>query len=531
MSKEETKALKKLSPVGKIFDFPERWSPMLVKELRQGLRSISFAGLFITLQAILCFIIFIILSDFSGSGVGSTSAVSGVIFGIYAVAVCALQPLRGFNAISAEINGDTIDLVLITRLSAWKFVFGKWVSLMSQSLMFAISLLPYLILRYFLGGMLLFEELLLFVLIFISGSVATAIAVGASAIRAAVLRYLTSTVLVGTLIVFTFMSISQVFEDNNNIYYFLSRNGGLEGFLYFTLICLVTGANVCWMFLDFGASMIAPLSENRATLRRLIYLAVLTIGGISLALLPSNVSPMGYTMPNPASPMIQIVLFIMLVPFFITTFCEHAYLSPRIAMQMKNSSFLGKFKAILYPGWGSGSLFLIIACVIHMIYTFSFRDHRSSSIIDFNEEFALTISICLGTLTFPALIVSLFARNSVNRLSIYLISLIGSFLILLVCLFVGSIVDEDIAIIFIWCPPANFYIWAQESVIDWHDNEEALMLLNLILTGAYWAIILMRSAPVWSHIRQQEKVAKEEKSRLEIIENDGIPTTETTPAE
>ena len=54
---------------------------------------------------------------------------------------------------------------------------------------------------------------------------------------------------------------------------------------------------------------------------------------------------------------------------------------------------------------------------------------------------------------------------------------------------------------------------------------------DIVFLIGYWAITLVRSAPVWSHIHQQEKAAKEEQKRLEIIENDGIPTTETTPAE
>lgn len=525
MSKEEIKELKKQSPVGRIFDFPELWSPMLVKELRQGLRSISFAGIFITMQMILCFIIFLMLVMSDASSNGSADAVSGVIFVIYALVVCALQPLRGFNAISAEINKDTIDLVLITRLSAWKFVFGKWVSIMSQSLMFAISLLPYLILRYFLGGMLLFEELILFALIFISGSVATAIAVGVSAIRTAVLRYLTSTILVGTLLYFTLAGVGVTLLTRNGLFSIFSSGDRLEGFCYFAIGSLITGSYTCWMFLDFGASMIAPISENRASLRRIIYLIILAIGGITLCILPATGS--GYSISNPVNPMIQIAMLMMFVPFFITTYCEHAYLSPRIALNMQKRRFIGKFRALLYPGWGTGSLFLAIVTAIHLLLAFSFRDSSGTSMFDFDEGFVLGVSICLSTLAFPACIVSLFARNSPNRLGIYLISLIGSFLLLMIVSFIGEVIDEDLAIIFIWCPPVNFYIWSENAISD----EKAILALNIVFLIGYWAITIARSAPVWSHIRQQEKAAKEEQARLEIIENDGIPTTETTPAE
>ena len=112
MSKEEIKELKKGSPVGSIFDFSDKFSPMLVKELRQGIRSIGFAGAFITLQAILSVILFLMIFDTNQS---DPSLISATIFYTFAIAVCGLQPLRGANAIASEVGGDTIDLPLEYR--------------------------------------------------------------------------------------------------------------------------------------------------------------------------------------------------------------------------------------------------------------------------------------------------------------------------------------------------------------------------------------------------------------------------------
>ena len=141
------KNLAKESPIGSIFDFSDFFSPMLVKEVRQGLRSIGFTVLFLVAQALLCVSILMTLT------VGESSSalwLSMFIFFTLIIAVCGVQPLRGANAINGEVKDNTIDLLSITNLSSWKIVSGKWVSIMAQSMLFAISLLPYLILRYFL---------------------------------------------------------------------------------------------------------------------------------------------------------------------------------------------------------------------------------------------------------------------------------------------------------------------------------------------------------------------------------------------
>ena len=74
------------APVEKLDDFPDRFSPMLVKELRQGLRTYTFVIVFLALQAILTFV----LCATGAVGGSSHSEAAGeiaskVIFCFYAV--------------------------------------------------------------------------------------------------------------------------------------------------------------------------------------------------------------------------------------------------------------------------------------------------------------------------------------------------------------------------------------------------------------------------------------------------------------
>ena len=138
-------------PATFLTDFSDRISPMLVKELRQGMRAKTFIVVFLSLQVFLAVMLFSARSLGLGDQVGSM--VSGIIFTFFAIAVLIVQPLRGISALASEVKGNTIDMMVLTRLSAWRIVFGKWVAIVSQSALLLATIIPYLILRYFFGGM------------------------------------------------------------------------------------------------------------------------------------------------------------------------------------------------------------------------------------------------------------------------------------------------------------------------------------------------------------------------------------------
>ena len=88
--------------------------------------------------------------------------------------------MRGINALSSEITGNTIEMMVLTRLSAWRIVFGKWIAIVSQTALILVTIIPYLILRYFFGGMILAGELVFLALMFLTSMSLTAVMVGLS---------------------------------------------------------------------------------------------------------------------------------------------------------------------------------------------------------------------------------------------------------------------------------------------------------------------------------------------------------------
>ena len=118
-------------PVTVPADFSDRVSPVLVKELRQGLRAKTFIALFLGLQI---FLAVMLLSAGAASGTNQAgSIISGTIFLFFAIAVLLIQPLRGINALAGEVKDRTIEMMVLTRLTAWRIVFGKWIAIVGQS--------------------------------------------------------------------------------------------------------------------------------------------------------------------------------------------------------------------------------------------------------------------------------------------------------------------------------------------------------------------------------------------------------------
>ena len=104
-------------------DFSPRLSPMLVKELRQGMRTNMFVIAFILLHT---FMMLCLLTALSAPGDSN----SDVFFWFVIISVLLfIQPLRGFNALSSEYQSNTMDLIHMTRLNGWRVTLGKWTAL------------------------------------------------------------------------------------------------------------------------------------------------------------------------------------------------------------------------------------------------------------------------------------------------------------------------------------------------------------------------------------------------------------------
>ncbi|MBL8915882.1 MAG: hypothetical protein JNM17_34605 [Archangium sp.] len=133
--------------------FIETVGPIVVKEVRQGLRARVFAIFFGTLLVACLSMALIALAEAQDS-VGSTFGKD--FFGAYLTAlggICFFViPFVAFRSMARELEDETWVLLTLTGLGPSAITRGKWTSAMSQALLFASACAPFVLFTYFLNG-------------------------------------------------------------------------------------------------------------------------------------------------------------------------------------------------------------------------------------------------------------------------------------------------------------------------------------------------------------------------------------------
>lgn len=451
-------------PFERINDFPDGLSPMLVKELRQGLRTQTFVILFLSLQAVLAFLLLIAapIAD-TNAPAKAGEAVSAIIFCVYALGILVIQPLRGISAVAGEIKQNTIDLMVLTRLSAWRIVSGKWLSIMSQSALITLAILPYLILRYFFGGMQLFAELALMACLLIVSGALTAFTIGMSS-GSALLRGL---IVVGGS---TFMMGYVLFGLSQQIPYLIEVLSFTRSDQSLTLLAVLAIAlYACYFFLEIGTTSIAPASENRATRKRLIGLAVM-VGSYLL------LHPVG---PEPALITALIIAGCMALDLFSEQVKFPSVVCRRFVRLGPFGRVAGRF---LYPGWATGALFFFgITLILFLLIYMTTPDPKQFSYA----------AIGLGTLAFPAALLQIFARKSSNLFSFYSTLLVLCFILICIVFTIhGTASGSQFLWLFSFIPASLLPIVSQTSP---SPEQSTALLLSFLIPGIYLLFLLGRA--------------------------------------
>ncbi len=476
--------------------FSDRLSPMLVKELRQGLKGMSFLILFIAIQAILG--VFIFGSAFSDSYDNTGGSISRTVFFCLSMATLIVQPLRGVSSVATEIKDDTIDLMVLTKLSAWRIVFGKWISLVSQSALIIAAVSPYLILRYFFGGMQLFPEIMVLVTIFLLSASLTAITVGLSAIPSFIVRGI-----IGLGIASAAFSISMAIVDRRSNFRDLLEFCGFANneltAAYFSTIA--SAIYLAWLALDFGATYIAPAAENRSTPRRFICLGVLAIISIVFIFLPTNVI---FTLP--------IVMMCVAAPVIIISITESIYLVPTISKPFVRKGLLGRAASYFFcPGWQSGLNFCMLIFALTMIVNLMTPEPRYFGSTTPTSLFLTMIPICFSSVLFPLALVRLFFRKTHQHFIYYIGACIVTFVLFLLTIFImENSRSYDLAIIFSWIPPVQgiMYVYAENSWRTVAYTTEVVTVIAYLSLFINWLICFMSTRSSWKYLRENEAVAK-----------------------
>jgi hypothetical protein len=131
--------------------FPEWLEPVAVKELRNGLRGRAFAWMFVLSHVVVGGTLTFVLAHWGDNGGTASRAVTAAFWTIAAVWLLVVAPFAAWNALGAEIKTGNFELLSFTTLTPRRIVEGKWLALHAQSLVLAVSWLPYLLLTYYTG--------------------------------------------------------------------------------------------------------------------------------------------------------------------------------------------------------------------------------------------------------------------------------------------------------------------------------------------------------------------------------------------
>ena len=255
-------------------EIPEHLSPLLVKEIRQSLRTraftLSFAGYHVLMLAIL-----LTYGSFDGNSKGSA-----VLLFAAAFPMIFIPAVRAGDALNSEIRGKTMEMLYLSRLDAWRIVWGKWVGSIVLIFLFFSSSLPYVVARYFISRGNFLNDLMVMTALAAAASVLSAMTLCISSalpkipFASAFRGLLGLACAIGGTIWLFFIASILLFEE---------RVFGSSNTLTIVLAIALQAPAVVFLMLSLSASGIAPESENHARSRRLCILASLILGCLAFS--------------------------------------------------------------------------------------------------------------------------------------------------------------------------------------------------------------------------------------------------------
>ncbi len=325
------------------FDFPTWLPAMFVKELRQGLRTRGFVGSMVGFQVVM---VIAFVWAFAANVFGESQAlrtVNGFFWGILAVMLLVVMPLRAMAGLRQEIDAKTLDLLMLTHLTGWRIVLGKWTSLLAQAALLLLAVLPYGVVRYFFGAVDLVQDFYIIALMYMGCGLLTAVGLWVSGLPR-ILR-------IGIPLVLFFLSQGVFGNGFYRLRYgLLSGSPSGLGSDWWVAVPIFDGILLLVFFLVLAVRRIAPPAENHSPMVRGLGL---------LTLLPV---PLLYVWGSGSSPGEPQMWFAVL-SLGVVSVIEISSLRLPMAVQVRTwwrrgwwGRLAGRF---VLPGWPSAALFTL----------------------------------------------------------------------------------------------------------------------------------------------------------------------------
>jgi hypothetical protein len=456
-------------------DFKDWLSPMLVKELRQGMRSRVFVSAFYLSQALMILSTVLQMVSSSATDRGDLAGFLNAVFWfLIGLPLLFLMPLRGFSALYGEMKGGTLELVFLTRLSAWKITVGKWLALVVQTLLLICSILPYVVLRYFVGGVNLVDDAQKVLFLLVGSALLTATTIALSPYESKLVRALFVLGMIFAVqfiagIFFTWLAVGQFSPTG-----LIPWAGYVAGLVFVVAFILLA--------LQLAASKIAPPAENHACIKRLIGLAVLLFAGLFAAFGVGSEEVMG-------------VALLFLLPVIVDALAEPMrFVRGYYEGFRRLGPLAGLLRIFFVPGWVSGLCYTTLIGVLFLVC-------GAISGLWTEASFMIVAVSFFGTLLFPAALIRLFAPTAKNFLGIYIALQFAIAALTLLIGIMGGITDQPFQSWLCWLP-GSVLLWGLVSMVKAEDLA-LFMTATSFMTLLSLLILFVKSVRPSRDIRAQ----------------------------
>ncbi len=465
-------------------DFSDRLSPMLVKELRQGMRSRALLISLFLLQGLLILNAILGLGSAAGGDLSGTTAFFWTILGL---PLLVILPLSALGGIGNEIKANTLDLIFLTRLTARRIVLGKWIAVVAQSALLATTVLPFIALRYYLGGVNITADIASAGALLVASALISALTVAMSSYPSKIVRIVIGVGFFFALQMLTGIGAAMAIGGGRGMF-----RWGVEWPLVAAVILLVP--LFILLMLEVGAIRIAPAAENHAGACRLLALLFVLVAGT------------GGVLSASASWLI-VLGQVVATPFCIAALCE---VPPGVAGMFRplvRRGWAGGFLARVFtPGWHTGVIFVLLiwAIIAGFWIGAGWLDFTGSNADSASKRVLSLLGFGVSLLA-PAVLAPAFSRR---RLLVF-VSFYGACSVIfpLAAAFSagGGLRDEWILKLVVFLPPLAVFGPAFDK-IETPAPQIWMAILALGLLVGY----LVRSIPQWRRFSELRAQAKQQ---------------------
>lgn len=437
----------------------ERLNPIVWKELRQGLKSKGFVATFLGLQGAMV----ISMLTYAASADGDQGFADGMFWFFLGVMLLLMMPLRALGALHGEIKGNTLDMLFLSRMSSWDIAFGKWLALLVQIVLLVCAILPYLVVRYYMGSVDVTSDLVLLFSEMVISCLLVAIGVGLSSWTSKVMRGLLIFAALSSLYSLPFMLFA-MFDSGSS--WFRFWNG------WDVIAWLLVLIGVMLYFVEYGASQIAPPAENHAIRKRGLGL-IITLVLIVYALLVEQ-----------SSQPIAIGLALM-IPIMIDAVVEPMYAIPTLYRPYRKWK---AFRWLIYPGWPGGLLASVLIFML-AVSVGAFFD---------GTEFVGGALVFFNVLLVPVLLIQIMPSLKRKPMLSYIAIQIAGFMMVIFIFIIndmGNYSDLDAAAAILF-PHTGIFVLMGDGA-DEFENLEILIATAVMLIACF---VIAR--PIWSQMNR-----------------------------